>query len=96
MESRTVRICRAGDHLSAKVESHAGYAERERDRPLRISRQMRPSLSMRDRAERCPITETCRRTDIRVIDLCQEAHLGRCHRVLFWKEQLQAKYAVCA
>lgn len=64
----TVRICRAGDHLS-----------------FRISRQIRPSLSVRKRCryqQRLQRSE-CRLTDVGVIDLCKEPDFWWIHRVLF-------------
>lgn len=47
MERRTVRIWSAGDHLSVSQVSSEHYGDGLvlRDEPLRISRQIRPSLS---------------------------------------------------
>lgn len=47
MERRTVRICRAGDHLSAWNHKSIGDADiRTFNVPFRMSKQIRPSLSM--------------------------------------------------
>lgn len=53
--------------------------------PLRISRQIRPSLS----------ASAAARTNVRVVDLGEEAHLGRRHGVVLRKEKLELERAAC-
>ena len=36
-----------------------------------------------------------RRTDVWVVDLGQEAHFGRGHRVFFWEKELELEHAIC-
>lgn len=69
---------------------------RDNNVPLRMSRQIRPSLSDRRlRISGLVSTFNMSRTDIWMVDLGQESYFGRGHRVLFWEEELKAKHPIC-
>ncbi len=92
------RVCRADCVLWLR-SALPGTVTRSkaRDAPFRISRQMRPSLSVHIRgvsANSPDPSNKRQRTDIRVVDLGQEANLRRAHGVFFWQEQLQPKHSI--
>lgn len=63
--------------------------------PFRMSRQMRPSLSGRNRMRRRDETKvTISLTDVRVVDLGEEPDLWWAHRILFWQKKFQPKDAI--
>ena len=77
MERRMVRICNAGDQLSARVacESVSELEGRELGRLQRTLENVKADA-----------TEL---VDIGVKDLCEESNLRRGHRVVIGQEQLE-------
>jgi hypothetical protein len=60
-----------------------------------MSKQIRPSLSVaRDQCRFGEPGERNARTNVGMVYLGKKAHLGRCHRVLFRKEQLELENAI--
>lgn len=77
--------------------------------PLRMSKQILPSLSGKAMGAvplrtvramlQCRRIELAEResilTNVWVVDLGQEAHFRRCHRVLLWQKQLKLELSAC-
>lgn len=78
-----------------KCKQVAARIRRKGDQPLRISRQIRPSLSTPQLALHNATHHHHGLTDIRMINLGQEPDLGRAHRILFGQKELKLEDAAC-
>lgn len=98
MESRMVRICRAGDQLSAIMERKIYQPEvrtilstiRGGDRKGKGKRRGGSHTLQHVQADAAQLV------DVRVVDLGQESDLRRRHRVLVRQEELELEHAICA
>jgi hypothetical protein len=83
MESRIVRICRAGDQLSGSrsVNGQVGLGK--------ISQYL--SLTLQDIE-----ADAAETIDVGVVDLGKEADLGRGHGVVIGKEELKTEDSTCS